>query len=296
MTAMKIGVIGLGRMGRPMAQHMVRAGHSVYGYDPRMGEIFGGETAGIALRGSPALVGAEADLTFLVVGFDDEVLEACLGRDGVFSTARSGSIVAICSTVRVETIITLDSSAAEHGIAMLDAPLCRAEHAAVSADLLVLVGGDRETHLKAEPVMRAFATDIAYLGGLGAGQVGKMVNNYVLWATVVANYEGLRLGQAAGLELEPLRQALLLSSADNWALETWRKGRPMPWAEKDMTIVLEAAGSLGLDLPLADSVRVAIAEVRGLKERWRTSNGVAPGGDADSMDAFMSATAPEVRH
>lgn len=290
---MRAGVIGLGRMGRPMAQHMVQAGHAVAGYDPRMGDLLGDGSAGIDLRESPALVGADADVTFVVVGFDDEVIEACLGPDGLFSGARSGSIVAICSTVRVETITALEAPAAEHGIALLDAPLCRAEHAAVAGDLLVLVGGARETYLQAEPVMRAFATDIAFLGGLGAGQVGKMVNNYLLWATVVANYEGLRLGQAAGLELEPLRQALLLSSANNWALETWRKGRPMPWAAKDMTIVLEAARTLGLKLPLADSVRTTIADVRGLKEHWRSLNAIAPGGDADSMDAFMSATPPE---
>lgn len=282
---MRTCVIGLGRMGRPMAQHLIAAGHSVSGYDPRMGEH---ENPGVELRDSPALAAADAELILIIVGFDDEVLQSCLGPDGVFSAAARGAIVAICSTVRVETIEALQVPARERGIELLDSPLCRAEHAAVAGNLLVLVGGDQQTYLRAEPVMRAFATDLAYLGRLGAGQIGKMVNNYLLWAAVTANYEGLRLGQEAGLELEPLRQALLLSSADNWALGTWQKGRPMPWAEKDMTIFLEAAHALGVALPLAESVRVGIANLRAEKEAWRTSKGIGSGGDADSMQAFMS--------
>ena len=272
-----------------MAKHLVAKGHSVVGYDPNTPEA---GDLGIELRPSPASVASTTELIFIVVGFDEEVLQACLGPDGVLAGAKPGTVLVVCSTVRVQTVAALRAPASEAGVELLDAPLCRAEHAAVAGDLLVLVGGDQETYVRAEPAMQAFATDIAYLGPLGAGQIGKMVNNYLLWATVVANYEGLRLGQAAGLELEPLRRALLVSSAANWALETWPKGRPMPWAEKDMQIFLDQAEQLSLGLPMAGLVRGEITDLRARKEEWRTMKGVPSGGDADSMLAYMSDTPP----
>jgi len=111
----------------------------------------------------------------------------------------------------------------------------------------------------------------------------------------VSDYEGLRFGMANGLDLEGLRQALLLSSGDNWALRTWTKGRPMPWAEKDMRILLESAAAADVAMPLADSVADLIAALRQEKERWRTASGVPSGTDADSMSAFMAAAPPRTR-
>lgn len=100
------------------------------------------------------------------------------------------------------------------------------------------------------PIFEAFADSIHHLGAIGAGQVAKMVNNLILWACISANVEGLKLGGALGLEEEPLRRALLESSAQNWALDTWELERPMPWAEKDMSIVLHEADVARLCLPL----------------------------------------------
>jgi 3-hydroxyisobutyrate dehydrogenase-like beta-hydroxyacid dehydrogenase len=119
-----------------------------------------------------------------------------------------------------------------------------------------------------------------------------MINNYLLWAAVVADYEGLRLGQALGLELGPLREALRLSSGDNWALGSWDKGRPMPWAEKDMEILTETARGASLSVPLAEAVKPLIAALRATKEEWQLEDGVAAGGDEGSMSAFMRATDP----
>jgi 3-hydroxyisobutyrate dehydrogenase-like beta-hydroxyacid dehydrogenase len=227
-----------------------------------------------------------------VVGFDNEVLEVCLGPEGLISGAQAGDTIAICSTVRLSTIRALDSVARESGINLLDAPLCRAERAAVSGELLVLVGGSAHVFHEALPALSAFATDVKLLGGIGAGQIGKMVNNYLLWAAVVANHEGMRVAQAAGLPLDDFREALVLSSGDNWALRTWDQARPMPWADKDMAILLHAASELDLSMPMADSVRRNIKRLRRNKEAWRTAAGIQSGGAADSMAEYVKNTSP----
>jgi 3-hydroxyisobutyrate dehydrogenase-like beta-hydroxyacid dehydrogenase len=291
---MDVGILGLGRMGLPMGRHLIATGHRVSGFDPQADAAAVASSAGIEVVPSPAAVGAAAECTFVVVGFDDDVIDACLGPDGLLAGARPGSIVIVCSTVLPATVHRVAQAAARAGVATLDAPLCRAEHAAVSADLLVLVGGDERDFRRVEPTMRSFASDIAYLGGLGAGQIGKMINNYLLWAAVVADYEGLRFGMANGLDLERLRQALLLSSGDNWALRTWTKGRPMPWAEKDMRILLESAAASEIELPLAVAVADLIAALRREKERWRLESGVPSGTDADSMSAYMAPPARQL--
>jgi 3-hydroxyisobutyrate dehydrogenase-like beta-hydroxyacid dehydrogenase len=111
-------------------------------------------------------------------------------------------------------------------------------------------------------VLRCFASDIFHLGPFGAGQVGKMVNNLILWACMTANDEGLRLGEAFGIDAEKLRHALTHSSAENFSLSARADERPTPWAEKDMRIVLREAAASGLDLPLAALVNERIAEFK----------------------------------
>jgi 3-hydroxyisobutyrate dehydrogenase-like beta-hydroxyacid dehydrogenase len=276
-----------------MAGHLLAQGHTVSGFDPDPAARVAAQELGVTMHDTPAAIGAVSDITFVVVGFDDEVEAACTGPDGLFSTAPEGATIVINSTVRPGTVVRIGEAAAGRGLSVLDATLCRAEHAAVSGDLLVLAGGDRDVFDRVAPVMRAFASDVAFLGPLGAGQVGKMINNYLLWANVVADFEGLRMGQAFGLDLEAFRDALILSSGDNWALRTWHKGRPMPWAAKDMTILLETAtASTDLDLPLATTVRDTIGSIRAVKEAWREANGLPRGGDEDSMLTWMTATPP----
>ncbi len=145
---------------------------------------------------------------------------------------------------------------------VIDAPLCRGEPAAEAGKLLVLVGGDEAVVERCRPVLSAFCSDVFHVGGLGSGQIGKMINNLLLWACVSANWEGLKLAGALGVDPEKLRQALLLSSGNNWALETWLLPRPMPWAEKDMAIVMEQADKARLSLPLCGVTREVIKGIK----------------------------------
>ncbi len=117
--------------------------------------------------------------------------------------------------------------------------------------------------------LRSFASSIFHLGDLGAGQVGKMVNNMILWSCISANFEGFKLAQALGVDLDRLRAALVESSASNWALQTQIDRFPMPWAEKDMRIVLTEADDLRLSLPLCGVVTEVVKAVK-IERGWPT--------------------------
>jgi 3-hydroxyisobutyrate dehydrogenase-like beta-hydroxyacid dehydrogenase len=155
-----------------------------------------------------------------------------------------------------------DIAARAAGVTLLDIPLCRGEGAAEAGTLLVMGGGDRAAFESCRPAFACFADAIHHLGPVGAGQVGKMVNNLILWACISADTEGLRLAESLGVALGPLREALVDSSAGNWALanQIWRF--PMPWAEKDMGIVLREADEARLSLPLCGVVKEVVKAIK----------------------------------
>jgi len=135
--------------------------------------------------------------------------------------------------------------------------------------LLVMVGGDTQAFEACKPALESFASSIFHLGHLGAGQVGKMVNNMILWSCISANFEGFKLASALGVDLDRLRTALIDSSASNWALQTQIDRFPMPWAEKDMRIVLSEADLLRLSVPLCGVVTEVVKSVK-IERGWPT--------------------------
>ncbi len=269
-----VGLLGLGKMGCPMAKHIVARGYRVIGYDPLPDACRAGAAAGARIAGSPREVAQASDLVIIVVGFDSEVESVLYGGDGVMDAARPGLIVAIGSTIAPRTATRLAARASGEGVALLDIPLTRGEAAAHAGKLLILGAGNETAFEACRPVFESFASDIFHLGAAGAGQAGKMVNNLILWACTAANDEGLRLGEALGVDAEKLRPALRHSSAQNWAMDERADLSGMPWAEKDMTIVLAEADQARLSLPLCGTVKEVI---KGLKIRMGLGMPAAPG-------------------
>lgn len=257
----KVGVIGLGKMGRPMCRHLHGKGFQVTGFDIAPEAVRAVEQLGVRAARSPSEVAAFSDMVIVVVGFDSEIDTALYGPNGVMQGAKPGLIVAIASTVAPSAMHDIVDKA-KGKVEFIDAPLARGEPAAESGRLLIFGGGDANTFERCRPAFASFADAIHYLGALGSGQIGKMVNNLILWACISANEEGLKLAHAMGVAEEPLRQALLQSSAENWALETWAADRTMPWAEKDMNIVLHEADEARLSLPLCGSVKEVIKGIK----------------------------------
>jgi 3-hydroxyisobutyrate dehydrogenase-like beta-hydroxyacid dehydrogenase len=257
-------MLGLGKMGAPMARHLLAKGFNVAGYDPLDGARRSAAALGVAVLGSAREVAQASDLVIVVVGFDHEVETVLFGPAGVMEAAPRGLIVAIGSTVAPRYAKRLAERVRERGVVLLDAPLARGEAAAIAGKLLVFGAGDQAAFDACRPAFGAFASDIFHLGAAGAGQVGKMVNNLILWACTSANDEGLRLAAALGVDAEKLRAALHHSSAQNWSMDERAERSGMPWAEKDMSIVLHEADLARLSLPLSGTVKETI---KGLKIR-----------------------------
>lgn len=266
----RVGVIGLGKMGLPIARHLAGRGFAVIGYDVALASLKAAAAAGVQPVNSPKAVAATSDLVIVVVGFDQEVEAVMFGENGIVAGADEGLVVAIASTVAPHTMNKIAARLpAQPAVALLDIPLCRGEGAAQEGKLLIMGGGDKTAFDACRGAFQTFADSIFHLGPSGAGQVGKMVNNLILWASIAANEEGLKLGAALGVDREALRAALLDSSAANWSLATRPEEKPMPWAEKDMTIVLQEADAARLALPVCGVVKEAIKAVK-LERHWPT--------------------------
>lgn len=265
----RVGIIGLGKMGFPMARHLRKAGLEVVACDLSAPARQQAEGAGIKIAASPKAVAAMVDFVIVVVGFDSEAEAVVLGPDGISAGALPGLIVGIASTVAPRTMQKIAGKLSGSGIVLLDMPITRGEPAAEAGKLLVMVGGDVTAFEVCKPALQSFASSIFHIGDLGAGQVGKMVNNLILWACISANHEGLRLAEKLGVDAERLRTALIESSAGNWALETRPEEQPMPWAEKDMRIVLSEADRLRISLPLCGVVTEVVKSVK-FERGWPT--------------------------
>jgi 3-hydroxyisobutyrate dehydrogenase-like beta-hydroxyacid dehydrogenase len=265
----RVGLIGLGKMGLPMSRHLRTRGFAVTAHDVNPAACKQAESLGVTIVEDARAVAAASDFVIVVVGFDSEAERVVMGTDGIAAAARPGLIVGIASTIAPRTMLKLGRHLADTGIVLIDMPLTRGEPAAEAGTMLVMVGGDLEAFAACKLAMESFASDIFHVGELGAGQVGKMVNNLILWACISANHEGFKLAAGLGVDAERLRTALLASSAGNWAMKTRPELLPMPWAEKDMRIVLSEADRLRLSLPLCGVVTEVVKSVK-VEHGWPT--------------------------
>lgn len=265
----RVGIIGLGKMGFPMARHLRKAGFEVAACDVNAAACTQAEATGVKIAASPRAVAAAADFVIVVVGFDSEGEQVVLGADGISSAARPGLIVGIASTVAPRTMQKIAQKLEGTGVILLDMPITRGEGAAEAGKMLTMVGGDAAAFEACKPALSTFASSIYHVGDLGAGQVGKMVNNLILWACISANHEAFKLAKALNVDPERLRTALLDSSAGNWAMQNRIDEQPMPWAEKDMRIVLTEADRLRISVPLCGVVTEVVKAVK-YERGWPT--------------------------
>ena len=261
-TIKTVGMIGLGKMGNPMARLLAAKGFSVVGYDVSAAAGKAAAKHGVVIATSPSALAAKCDLVIVVTGFEHQAEDALFGKDGVAEGARPGTIIGVASTISPTGMRDMGKRLTARGLVPLDIPLCRGEPAAEAGKLLITGGGDKAAFERCRPAFAAFADAIFHLGPVGAGQVGKMVNNLILWACISANDEGLRLGEKLGVDAKAMRAMLLQSSGQNWALESGAGDRPMPWAEKDMMIVLQEADSARMSLPLCGVVKEVIKGIK----------------------------------
>jgi 3-hydroxyisobutyrate dehydrogenase len=243
-----VGVIGAGRMGLPIIGHLARKGFGSFATDVDAKKQAEVEKRGAAWCADAQSLAAQCDVILVCVGFDRDV-RALL--EGPLRSPSRAQLCAILSTIHPRTAHELARTSA---IEVIDSTVCRGGEAADQGTLLSFVGGPAETVKRITPVLKAYSADVVHSGPVGSAQVAKAVNNLILWACLVADHEGLALAKRYGLDTEKLREALLMSSAANTALENWGR-QTMAWAEDDMAIVAEMAADCGIALPQADVTR-----------------------------------------
>jgi len=244
-----VGVIGAGRMGQPIIGHMARKGLHVTACDIDEGKREAVAKLGGRWADSPAALARGSDAILICVGYDRDVREL-MSAGGLLQDLPRGTIVAVLSTVHPRTVQELADVARPFGVHVVDSTVCRGGRAADEGTLLSFVGGDAGVVERLSPVLACFSTDIVHTGGVGTAQVAKAANNMLMWACVIANHEALALAKRSGVDVELLRDALLKTGAENYALRHWGTNT-MAWAEDDLAIVQTMAHDAGIGLPQA---------------------------------------------
>jgi 3-hydroxyisobutyrate dehydrogenase-like beta-hydroxyacid dehydrogenase len=237
MTTTTVGVVGLGAMGKPIAQRLAQAGFEVLGCDPH------------ATANGVHMVDTieAADFVFVIVPTDDDVTAVVTG---LLATGRAGLTIAISASVRPETCRTLATQAATQGIDILDVALTGGIRGAENGTLNLLVGGDRAVADKAADIFEAIASDYHVLGPVGAGQAAKAASNLIHWAEIVAIEEAMRLANAYGVQPADLRAALQHGGTDSRTLRELELMH-FTWYAKDIATAQDMAKAANVELPVA---------------------------------------------
>ncbi|MEE3849471.1 NAD(P)-dependent oxidoreductase [Gordonia sp. LSe1-13] len=217
---MRIGFIGLGSQGGPMAQRIIDAGEEVTLWARRPATLEPFAASGAKVAGSPAEVGAASDIVCLCVVADDDVLEVAAGPDGVLEGLSEGGIIVVHSTVHPDTCRELAKRAARTGVRVVDAPVSGGGRGAESGTLLVMVGGADDDVAQCMPVLSTYGDPVVHLGDLGAGQTTKLLNNLLFTANMATVVDTLSLGASLGVEPLRLADVIAKGTARSFALES----------------------------------------------------------------------------
>jgi 2-hydroxy-3-oxopropionate reductase len=260
---MRVGFIGLGAMGRPMAGHLLAGGHRLSVFARRAAAAAPLVEAGAHACATPAEVARDADVVFTMVTSNADVEQVTLGADGIVQTAAAGSVVVDMSTIAPSTARRIAQRLAARGIDMLDAPVSGGTAGAAAATLAIMVGGQCEVLERVRPLFDLLGKTIVHIGDHGAGQVAKACNQMIMVSVIEAAAEALHLANAAGVDAAKVREALLGGSAQSRVLDLFggrmvardfRPGVEARLHHKDFGLVLREAADLGVPLPISAQV------------------------------------------
>lgn len=255
---MRVGVIGLGIMGAPMARNLLRAGHAVTVHSRTRARVEALVAAGAAPADSPAAVARLVDAVVTMLPDTPDVETVIAGPEGVLAGARPGLLAIDMSTIAPAAARALAARAAAQQVVLLDAPVSGGEQGAIAGTLSIMVGGDAEAYARARPIFEALGRQVTYMGGSGQGQMTKLVNQVVGATTLAAVAEGVALATRAGLAPEAMVQALSAGAASSWMLteqaprmqrRDFAPGFMVRLQQKDLRLALAAAAELGVTLP-----------------------------------------------
>ena len=266
---MRVGFIGLGSQGAPMARRILEGGYPTTLWARRQASVEPFADTAAQIAGSPAELAAASDLVCLCVVGDADVTEVATGETGVLAGLKPGGVIAVHSTVHPDTCRQLAAQASEQGVSVVDAPVSGGGPAAARGTLLVMVGGDAEVVARIRPVFTTYGDPIIHLGPVGSGQLTKLLNNLLFTANLATARTALALGEALGVAPENLSEVITAGSGNSYALGS----------------IARFGGSLDVLKQVASGLlRKDVSLVADIAEKA----GVAPGAVLDAADSALA--------
>jgi 3-hydroxyisobutyrate dehydrogenase-like beta-hydroxyacid dehydrogenase len=257
----RVGFIGLGNIGKPMAINVAKAGFDLMVYDLRQEPLQELAGLGANVARSAQEIGSHGEIIELVVVDDAQVESVLLGEGGVLNGTKPGSVIAVHSTVHPKTIRKLAELAKIKGVSVIDAEVSGGESGAYAKTLCYMVGGDTAAFEKCKPVFATSGANIFHLGDLGAGAAAKLAHNLIVYVNMLAASEGMRLAEQAGVDLKIMEQVVHAGAAQSRIADHWSQQHKLKdnyttgpqgllqLMHKDLRLALELGHDLDLSLP-----------------------------------------------
>lgn len=269
-----IAFIGLGIMGAPIAGHLAKAGHSLTVYNRSIGKAKRwAEAYGGAVAVNPAKAAEDADIVISCVGTDDDLAQVTLGRDGAFRSMKAGTLFIDHTTVSARIARQLFVEGESLGLHCVDAPVSGGQAGAENGRLSIMCGGTEPAVTAAKIAMQSYAARIVHVGGAGAGQTAKMVNQICIANVIQGVAEALRFAQAAELDIDKVFDAISGGAAQSWQMDNYWKtmaqdsfdfGFAVDWMRKDLGLALDEARANGATLPVTALIDQYYADVQAM--------------------------------
>jgi 3-hydroxyisobutyrate dehydrogenase len=262
----RIGFVGLGNMGLPMAQNLIKAGHQVEGVDVTTAATDRLRAAGGAVAETAKIAAARADVVITMLPAGAHVREVYLGTGGIIENANAGTLLIDCSTIDVATARDVAAAAEARGLLMLDAPVSGGVVGAAAGTLTFMVGGSERAFERALSILQVMGKTIVHAGGAGTGQAAKICNNLILGISMIAVSEAFVLAENLGLDKQKLFDISSKSSGQCWSMTNYcpvpglvptspanrdyQPGFTGAMMLKDLALAQDAAKSAGVATPL----------------------------------------------
>ncbi len=262
----RIGFVGLGNMGLPMAQNLIKAGHQVEGVDLNPASIEKLKASGGVIVETHKIAAARGDVVITMLPAGKHVREVYLGSGGIIENANPGTLLIDCSTIDVETARDVASTAEARGLMMLDAPVSGGVGGAAAGTLTFMVGGSTQAFTRALSVLEKMGKTVVHAGGAGNGQAAKICNNMILGVSMIAVSEAFVLAEKLGLDHQKLFDIASKSSGQCWSMTSYcpvpglvptspanrdyQPGFTAAMMLKDLKLAQEAAKASGAITPL----------------------------------------------
>jgi len=257
---MDVGIIGTGTMGKPMARHILRAGHTLFVYARRAEKVKDLESAGARFAASPSEVGAKSECVILSLPFDPEVEEVVLGEKGILAGASPGTLILDTTTGSPHAAVQVAAATRPKGVDYIDAPISGGIKGAVEGKLTFIVGGEHEAVKKATPLMKIMGQNIFSVGPVGSGRAVKALNQIISALNTLTLCETVVLGKKLGISPETLFEVLSKCAANSYHLQTklpqfiipgrFDPGHRIEMMVKDLEIALQVAKELNTSMML----------------------------------------------